>query len=127
MRAKRARFTFRVDKSSLKMPKNGQFGEFGKTVACGQTMLPDQSLFDKKCWRRQKLKKSQMRHFILSYFWREKSNISLNSKTFLLTFKYCVKNRYQPNNNIRMKPHVNCQESKKFSDRCIPKYKCLEK
>ena len=40
-----------------------------------------------------------MRHFILSYFWREKSNISLNSKTFLLTFKYCVKNRYQPNNN----------------------------
>ena len=35
------------------MPKNGQFGEFEKTVACGQTMLPDQSLFDKN-WKKVK-------------------------------------------------------------------------
>ena len=26
------------------MPKNSQFGEFFKTVACGQTVLPDISI-----------------------------------------------------------------------------------
>ena len=37
-------FTFWVDKSSLKMPKNGQFlKSFWKPEAGGQTKLPDRS------------------------------------------------------------------------------------
>ena len=40
MRAKRATFTFRVDKSSLKMPK---IVNFLKSEAGGQTVLPDRS------------------------------------------------------------------------------------
>ena len=39
LRAKRATFTFLVDKSKLKMSKMVHFGEFLKT--CGQTVLPD--------------------------------------------------------------------------------------
>ena len=41
LRAKRATFTFWVDKSSLKMPKNGPFWN---PEACGQTVLPDRSV-----------------------------------------------------------------------------------
>ena len=33
-----------VSKSSLKMPKMFNFGEFVELEACGQTVLPDQSL-----------------------------------------------------------------------------------
>ena len=36
------------------MPKNSSFGEFFKTVACGQTVLPDRSILI-----RQKLAKCQ--------------------------------------------------------------------
>ena len=32
--------TFLVNKSSLKMPKISWFGEFWKSKACGQTVLP---------------------------------------------------------------------------------------
>ena len=59
LRAKRATFTFWVYKSSLKMPKNAQFGEFLKT--CGQTELPDRSvLIGQKLVENVKI---QMRHF----------------------------------------------------------------
>ena len=42
--AKRATFTFWVDKSSLKMPKIINLASFWKPEACGQTVLPDRSL-----------------------------------------------------------------------------------
>ena len=45
LRAKRATFTFWVDKSLLKMPKMVNFGEFLKPETCGQTVLPDRSAF----------------------------------------------------------------------------------
>ena len=48
--AKRATFTFKVDKSSLKMPKSVYFG--------GQTVLPDRGLK-----KNAKIEKSKMRHF----------------------------------------------------------------
>ena len=44
LRVKRASFTFWMDKSSLKRPKIVNFGEFWKTEACGQIVLPDRSL-----------------------------------------------------------------------------------
>ena len=44
LRAKRATFTFWVDKSSLKMPKIVHFGDFLKAEVCGQTVLPDWSI-----------------------------------------------------------------------------------
>ena len=48
LRAKRAKFTFGADKSSLKMPKMANFGEFLKpnvSNVCYQTVLPDRSVF----------------------------------------------------------------------------------
>ena len=39
LRAKRATFTIWMDKSSLKMPKIVQFGEFLKTEDCNQTVF----------------------------------------------------------------------------------------
>ena len=44
MRAKWATFAFWVDKSSLKMPKIVNFGEFWKTETCGQKVFPDKSI-----------------------------------------------------------------------------------
>ena len=45
LRAKRATFTFWVDKSWLKKPKNGQFWRvFRKPEAYGQTVLPDRQI-----------------------------------------------------------------------------------
>ena len=44
LRAKRATFTFWVDKSYLKMPKLVKLASFWKTKVCGQTMLPDRSV-----------------------------------------------------------------------------------
>ena len=44
LRAKRAVFTFWVDKSWLKMPKIVNFGSFWNPEACGQTLLPDMSI-----------------------------------------------------------------------------------
>ena len=41
LRAKRATFTFLVDKSLSKMPKMVDLASFWKTEACGQTVLPD--------------------------------------------------------------------------------------
>ena len=41
LQTKRATFTFWVDKSSLKMPKNVQLASFWKPEVCGQTVLPD--------------------------------------------------------------------------------------
>ena len=38
------KFTSRVDKSCLKMPKMVDFGEFLKPEACSWTVLPDRSL-----------------------------------------------------------------------------------
>ena len=58
MRAKRATFTFRVDKSSLKMPKNVQLASFWKLKVCSQTVLPDWQN-GKNCW---KMPKILMRH-----------------------------------------------------------------
>ena len=43
MRAKRAMFTFQVDKSSLKIPKV-DLASLWKPLACGQSVLPDMSL-----------------------------------------------------------------------------------
>ena len=44
LRAKRATFTFWMDKSSLKMPKMLILASFWKPKACGQTELPDRSV-----------------------------------------------------------------------------------
>ena len=44
LRAKRATFTFWMNKSLLKMPKIVNFGDFWKPEACGQTVLPGMSL-----------------------------------------------------------------------------------
>ena len=44
LRAKRATFTFWVDKSSLKMPKMANLASFWKSKACGHTVLPDRSI-----------------------------------------------------------------------------------
>ena len=44
LRAKRAVFTFELDKSSLKMPKIVHLASFWQPEACGQTVLPDRSL-----------------------------------------------------------------------------------
>ena len=45
LRAKRAMFTFWVDKNSLKMPKMVDFWRvFEKFKACGQTVLPDRTI-----------------------------------------------------------------------------------
>ena len=43
-RAKRAKFTFWVVKSSLKMPKWFILASFWKPETCGQTVLPDRSI-----------------------------------------------------------------------------------
>ena len=40
----KATFTFWVDKSSLKMPKMVNFGDFWKPEVCGQSVLPDRLL-----------------------------------------------------------------------------------
>ena len=46
------------------MPKIVHFGEFLKTEACGQTVLPDRSiLLGQKLVKMPKLKKNLMRHF----------------------------------------------------------------
>ena len=52
LRAKRATFTFWVDKSWLKMPKMVNFGEFLKIEACGQIVLPDKEILKDKNWRK---------------------------------------------------------------------------
>ena len=44
LRAKRATFTFWVDKRSSKMPKMSNLASFWKPKACGQTVLPDRSI-----------------------------------------------------------------------------------
>ena len=58
LRAKRATFTFWLDKSSLKNAKNGQLATFWKSENSCQTVLPDN--FDRTKWvenaRLQKLK-----------------------------------------------------------------------
>ena len=60
LRAKRAPFTFWVDKSSLKSAKNGPIlANFWKPKACGQTELPDRSKIGGKCQN----SKIQMWHF----------------------------------------------------------------
>ena len=57
LRAKRATFTFWVNKSSLKMPKM-------ETCNCSQTVLPDRSLLiGQKLVKNAKIKKCHMRHF----------------------------------------------------------------
>ena len=43
LRAKRATFTFWVDKNESKMPNMVHFREFLKLKVCGQTVLPDRS------------------------------------------------------------------------------------
>ena len=46
LRAKRAMFTFWVDKNQSKNAKNGLFlTSFWKSVDCGSTVLPDRSVF----------------------------------------------------------------------------------
>ena len=59
LQAKRATFTFWVDKSWLKKPKNGQFWRvFRKPEAHGQTVLPDRqiNLIGKKLLEKAKIK-----------------------------------------------------------------------
>ena len=65
LREKRATFTFWVDKSSLKIAKNGPIWPvFENLKACGQTELPDRSvLICQKLVENTKTKKIQMRHF----------------------------------------------------------------
>ena len=50
LRAKRASFTFWVDKSSLEMPKLSILVSFWKPEACGQKMLPDRSTLIGQKW-----------------------------------------------------------------------------
>ena len=66
LQAKRATFTFWVDKSSLKIAKFGPFWRvFLKTIGDGQTVLPDRSLLiGQKLEENAKIKKIQV--YILS-------------------------------------------------------------
>ena len=64
LRAKRATFTFRVDKSESKMPKIVHFASFWKTESLGQTVLPDRSF-----WIGQKLlENAKFKYDILGHF-----------------------------------------------------------
>ena len=64
MRAKRATFTFYMDKSSLKMPKMANFASLRKSEAYGQTVLPEMSiLMGQKIGGECHKFKIQMRHF----------------------------------------------------------------
>ena len=57
LRAKRATFTFWVDKSILKMPKMVNFASFWKRKAWGQIVLPDRSiLVGQNLWKMPKFK-----------------------------------------------------------------------
>ena len=68
-----ATFTFWVDKSSLKVPKMVNFGEFLKPEECNQTVLPDRSfLIEKKLMKNAKIEKlksdiffCKMNHFYI--------------------------------------------------------------
>ena len=96
LRAKRAVFTFEVDKSSLKMAKIVSLASFWKPEACSQTLLPDRSI-----WKGQKLvknvKMSKFIYNILSYFqtmWRRLlGSCGLDKKTFQDSVKLLAKIR----------------------------------
>ena len=64
LQAKRAPFTFRVGKSSLKMPKMVNLSSFWKPEAFGQivVLLDRQTLIRQNWWEMPKFK-NQMRHF----------------------------------------------------------------
>ena len=76
MRAKRATFTFCVDKSSLKNSKNGPtWRVFENPKACGQTELPDMSVL-----KGQKLV--------------EMPKLKNSNATFWMIFKHCVMGKF---------------------------------
>ena len=66
LRAKRAMFTFWVDKCSLKMPKMVHFGDFLKTWSLLSNSVTSQFYKDKYWWKMPKLKSSD--ETILSNF-----------------------------------------------------------
>ena len=80
LRAKRATFTFLVDKSSFKMPKMVNLASFWKTEAFGQTVLPDRSvLIGQKLVENAKIEK--FKWDILDDFqtmWHSRKNSNLN-------------------------------------------------
>ena len=65
LRAKRATFTFYVDKKFIKKcQKWSIMASFWKAKACGQTVLPDRLvLIEQKLVNYAKIQKNQMRHF----------------------------------------------------------------
>ena len=64
LRAKRASYSFWVDKSSLKLPKIVNLASFWNSEACCQTVLPDRStLIGTKIGAKCQNWKTQMRHF----------------------------------------------------------------
>ena len=65
LRAKRATFTFWVDKSSLKMPKWSILASFWKPESCGQTVLLDRSILS-----RQKSTKNAKKYTDLASIWK---------------------------------------------------------
>ena len=86
LRAKRATFTFCVDKSSSKMPKmakNWRF--FLKSEACSQTVLPDRSLLIGQKLVKKVIENYSKRHFeffnlgIFNNFCRIKIDMSGNT------------------------------------------------
>ena len=82
LRAKRAMFTFWVDKSSLKMPKIVHFGEFLKTWSLRSNSVTRQvNLIGQKLVRKCQILnvKIEMRHFL-----KISSTMYLTVKTFLL-------------------------------------------
>ena len=82
LRAKRATFTFWLDKSWLKRPKWSILARFWKPEACGQTVLPDKSILKgQKLAENAKIQKCDIRHRIKS-----KENA-----TYCVIFKQCAK------------------------------------
>ena len=71
LRAKRALFTFWVDKSSSKMPKMANLASFWKSKACGHTVLPDRSI-------------------LISQILVENAKVEKLNATFWMIFAHCI-------------------------------------
>ena len=72
LKAKRAMFTFWVDKSSLKMTKKVSLAIFWKPEFCSQTVLPDRSILSG-----QKLVKNDKIQKLKCAFWVDKNSLKM--------------------------------------------------
>ena len=87
LRAKRATFTFKVDKSSMKMPKKWSIlASFWKPEHCVQTVLPDRSFLKRRNYqKKKKLSNHPKCRIWLFEFWHFSPSIVLWKLTCLVT------------------------------------------